>query len=63
MKNPGIDKKAALVQNKYSASQQNTFKTQIFYHAKLRTRIKSRDSAQRLTAGGGEPETYSHGTP
>lgn len=63
MKNPESDKKTALVQNKYSDSQQNTFKTQIFYHAKLRTRIKSRDSAQSLTASRGVPETYSHGTP
>lgn len=32
MKNPESDKKTALVQNKYIDSQQNIFKTQIFYH-------------------------------
>lgn len=30
MKNPESDKKTALVQNKYSDSQQNMFKTQVF---------------------------------
>lgn len=32
MKNPESDMKTALVQNKYSDSQQNTLNTQIFYH-------------------------------
>lgn len=32
MKNPDSDKKTTLVQNKYSDSQQSTFKIQIFYH-------------------------------
>lgn len=36
-------------------SQQNIFKAQIFYHPKLRKKIKPRDSDFRLTAGRCEP--------